>query len=126
MEDYALEHLHGDPSTYEFESMGPECPYRYVNELNHYIKGLSERASKNPAEFQAEIEKAEKLKEKYGVQVACYERCLHFWASNNGLKLPQMVFAIYDNEGTILYISTSRDDLPTYPALHVLRSRGEL
>lgn len=126
MEAYALKNLHGDPSTYEFDVMGPEMSYRYKIDLDQYIKGLKEQSHKNPEAFQAEIDKAEKLKEKYGVDVACYERCMHFWASSNGMKLPQMVFAIYDTEGKILYISTSRDDLPTYPALHILRDRGEL
>lgn len=126
MEKYAKEHMVGLPDTYFFYNMGIENFVSYNSELREYRKGLEQREKLNPA-FTAEIAKVKALEEKYEYQTAYREREFRFTARDeNRKRIDQSVWAIYDDDKNILFISMSRDSLPTYPVLHILRSRGEL
>lgn len=128
MEKYAKEHMAvGTPDTYEFESMGLEKKDLYIEELERYKQSLKKNLEKDPERFQKEIEKVEELQMYYAGDAACYERVLYFFGkSEGGTKIPQMVFAIYDENGNILHIGMSRAELPKYPALKMLEERGEI
>lgn len=126
MEKYAKEHMVGLPDTYFFYNMGYKDVVFYNAELREYRKGLEQRESLNPA-YTAEIAKVKALEEKYEHQAAYYEQEFRFTARDeNRNRIDQSVWAIYDKDENILFISMSRDSLPTYPVLHILRSRGEL
>lgn len=128
MEKYAKEHMAvGTPDTYEFDYMGLEKKDLYIEELEIYKQSLKKNLEKDPELFQKEIEKVEELQLYYAGDVACYERVLYFYGrSEGGTKIPQMVFAIYDLDGKILYMGMSRNELPKFPALKMLKERGEI
>lgn len=128
MEEYAKQHMEVfAPETYEFGNMGVANPHRYYEELEMYKAGLEKRYDKDPEFCEKEYKRIKALEDAHGVEVACTEYVLHYWAkTEHGTKIPLMVFAIYDNEGNQLWIGSKREDLPAYPALNMLRNNGEL
>lgn len=126
MEKYAKEHMVGLPDTYSFHIMGMKNFVSYNSELREYREGLEKREHLSP-EYTAEIAKVKALEEKYDDEIAYCEQDLRFSARDeNRNRIDQRVWAIYDMNKKILFISMSRDSLPTYPVLHMLRARGEL
>lgn len=132
MEEFAKQALADefDVSTFDFQTVSyPPNEHKYYVELEKLRAGL-EKQYEGKAVTKA-LQKAydviDQLEEEYGFETACIEYVLHFWGrSKLGTRLPLMVFAVYDMEGNRLWASTDRNDIPTYPALNMLRDSGEL
>lgn len=128
MEQYAKAHMETfSPDTYEFESMRSVRQYKYVDDLECYRTGLQQRCDQDREFCDKEFKKINSLEHLYGNEVACTEFVFNYWAkTETGTKIPLMVFSIYDASGTQLFISTKREQLPSYPALQILKNKGEL
>ena len=130
MEQYAKEHIE-NPDTFKYEYMGIEKEYTYFNDLVQYRLGLQKLAEKaeDKSEYLAEDDRIQPLFEKYGTQVACREYSLYFHTlggSSGKMQFPGVVLARYDADGKLMEMTLDPDSLPTYPALQMLRDRGEL
>ena len=128
MEAYAKQHMDPfSPRTFEFDCMSMPDEHRYFSELEEYRAGLEKRYENDPEFCDNEYRKIDELEKKYGVSVACTEYTMHFWAKNeNGVRLPMMVFAVFDPDGNVLWMGMKKEDIPTFPAMNILRERGEI
>lgn len=130
MEKYAKDHVE-DPETYHFEYMGIVREYTYLSDLMQYQAGIEKLAAKaaDKAPYEAELEKVQALLDEYGIEVACREHTLYFYTlggSSGKMRLPGVVLARYDADGKLMMMTMDPDTLPTYPALQILKDRGEL
>lgn len=131
MEQFAKESI-PNPDSYEFDYMGVEKEYKYVNDIVVYREGLMKEAKKPGADSIAFKEADDKLQEafeKVGYGVACREYSLHFWykgGQEGTMRLSGVVVARYDEEGNLMVMTMRPDTLPTYPALRILRDKGLL
>lgn len=124
---YGKEHMKGNPKKIEHVGVGIVKSIWFADELKEYAKGLEENKDKNPEAFQAEIDKANELAKKYRDEKAGTEWEFQlYYKDERGYQTNENVWMIVDNEENILYISMSRDELPTFPALKMLKDMGEL
>lgn len=130
MEKYAKENCE-NPGTYKFEYMGIVREYTYLADLMQYQDGIEKLAAKaaDKAPYEAELEKVQGLLDEYGIEVGCREYSLYFYTlggSSGKMRLPGVVLARYDADGKLMMMTMDPDSLPTYPALQILKDRGEL
>ena len=119
--------MKGNPKKIEHVGVGIVKSIWFADELKEYAKGLEENKDKNPEAFQAEIDKANELAKKYRDEKAGTEWEFQlYYKDERGYQTNENVWMIVDNEENILYISMSRDELPTFPALKMLKDMGEL
>ena len=130
MEKYAKDHVE-DPGSYKFEYMGVVREYTYLSDLMQYQAGIEKLAAKaaDKGPYEAELEKVQGLLDEYGIEVACREYTLYFYTlggSSGKMRIPGVVLARYDADGKLMMMTMDPDSLPTYPALQILKDRGEL
>ena len=130
MEQYAKDHVE-DPGTYKFEYMGVVREYTYLSDLMQYQAGIEKLAEKadDKSPYEAELKKVQSLLDEYGIEVACREYSLYFYTlggSSGKMRLPGVVLARYDADGELMMMTLDPDSLPTYPALQILKDRGDL
>ena len=130
LEQYAKEHME-NPSTYEFASMSMPHKFTYLEDLVTYKVGLEGLAAKaaDKTPYEKEIEKVEDLMFELGNEVACYDQTLYYWfkgGSSGQMKLQSFVIGRFTPEGEVIAITTDSGTLPAYPALQILKDRGQL
>lgn len=130
LEQYAKEHM-DNPSTYEFDYMSMRQEHTFLADLATYKAGLEKLAAKapDPTPYKAEIDKVEDLMIEFGTQVACYDRTLYFWYLNtppSKMKLQKFVIGRFSPDGRLLTVTMNPDELPTYPAIQILKDQGRL
>lgn len=130
MEQYAKEHI-DNPASYKFNYMGIEKEYTYYNDLAQYMDGLEKLKAKaeDKAPYEEALDQAYNLVQELGTQVACREYSLYFWCmggQTGKMKLERVVLARYDADGKLMVMTMNPDDLPTYPALQMLKDQGRL
>ena len=131
MEDYAKAHI-PNPETYEFDYEAIEKEYKYVNELVEMRLQLQRQAQNPDADTTGMYETDEKIQrafEAVGYDVACYEFAIHFWymgGDDGKMRLPGVVTARYDADGNLMVMTMDPNELPTYPALNMLKEKGLL
>lgn len=129
LEQYAKEHME-NPSSYKFANMSMRHEYTFMEDLINYkvgIEGLMAKAA-DKAPYEAEIEKVENLLFDLGREVACFDQTLYFWFTPEGssAKFQQFVIGRFTPDGDVIAITMDPDSLPTYPAIQMLKDRGDL
>ena len=129
MEAYVKEHMAPfDPATYKFKHLSDPFEFSYYSDLEKYKSGLKELYDRDPEFCEKEFNKIDALEKKY-IGIACREYYMDFYAeSENGTKHLLSVQAIFDTEGNMLWFNNfnEKDKLPAYPAINILRNKGEL
>jgi len=130
LERYAKEQM-DHPEDYEFSNLSMKHEYTFMEDLVHYKVGLENLAAKaaDKAPYEAEIEKVDQLIFSVGREVACFDQTLHYWilgGSSGKMKIPQFVIGRFTPDGQVIEITKDPDSLPTYPALQMLKDRGDL
>ena len=129
LEEYAKAHME-NPSSYKFGYMSMPHNYTFMEDLITYkvgIEGLMAKAA-DKAPYEAEIEKVDDLLFELGKEVACFDQTLYFWFTPEGssAKFEKFVIGRFTPDGEVMEITMNPDDLPTYPALQILKDRGDL
>ena len=129
LEEYAKTHME-NPSSYKFASMSMKHNYTFMEDLITYkvgIEGLMEKAV-NKAPYEEELEKVDDLLFELGNEVACFDQTLYFWFTPEGssAKFQQFVVGRFTPDGEVIELTMDPESLPTYPALQILKDRGDL
>ena len=129
LEEYAKTHME-NPSSYKFANMSMRHNYTYMEDLITYkvgIEGLMAKAV-DKAPYEAELEKVDDLLFDLGNEVACFDQTLYFWFTPEGssAKFQQFVVGRFTADGAVIALTMDPDSLPTYPALQMLKDRGDL
>ena len=129
LEQFAKENI-PNPDSYEFDYMGIEKEYSYVNDIAEYRKKLQKEALEPGADTAAIREADDRLQggfEAVKYSVACYEESLHFWykgGEDGNQRMPGVVVARYDADRNLIVMTMNPDTLPVRPALQMLKDKG--